>query len=78
MRGQCETPVRVDELEIEVFDRNQGMLLRQFPGEFVPVIIALIGDLLMQAGHLPVGFKAGRLVPGFLVGSKIAAVKRVE
>ena len=45
--------VRVDELEIEVFDRDQGVAFSQLTGEFVPVISALIGDLLMQSRHLP-------------------------
>ena len=67
MRGQREMSVRVDELEIEVFDRDQGVVFRQLTGEFVPVIIALVGNLLMQARHLSDRFAPARaplLPPG--------------
>ena len=52
MRGQREMSVRVDELEIEVFDRDQVVAFSQLTGELVPVVVALIGNLLMQARHL--------------------------
>ena len=53
VRGQRQVSVRVHELEVEVFDRNQGMPLSQRSGELVPVIVALVGDLLMQTRYLP-------------------------
>ena len=52
MRGQREMSVRIDEFEVEVFDRDQGITSSQLPGEFVPVVVALVCDLLMQSCHL--------------------------
>lgn len=58
MRREGEMSVPGHELEVEVFNRDQRVRTRQFPGQFVPVVVTLVSHLLMQSGDLP-----DRLVP---------------
>ena len=53
VRGQGKVSVAVHEFEVQVFDNDQGVRFSQITGKFMPVITALLSDLLVQTGNLP-------------------------